>query len=93
MQRDDQTVMNFYHKVAREAAKRKMLVDFHGDQKPASMTRTWPNLISTEGVRGHGADKWSADIGAGAQRDAAVHAHVPRADGLHAGRDAQRAKR
>ena len=30
MQRDDQPVMNFYQKVLREAAKRKMLVDFHG---------------------------------------------------------------
>jgi alpha-glucosidase len=38
-----------------------MLVDFHGDQKPATMTRTWPNLISTEGVRGMEWSKWSAD--------------------------------
>jgi alpha-glucosidase len=37
-----------------------MLVDFHGGQKPASMTRTWPNLISTEGVRGMEWSKWSA---------------------------------
>jgi alpha-glucosidase len=44
-----------------ETAKRKMLVDFHGDQKPATMTRTWPNLISTEGVRGLEWSKWSAD--------------------------------
>jgi len=59
MQRDDQPVINFYHKVSREAAKRHMLVDFHGAQKPATMTRTWPNLISTEGVRGLEWDKWS----------------------------------
>ena len=61
MQRSDQLVMNFYAKVSREAAKRKMLVDFHGDQKPASMTRTWPNLISAEGVRGLEWSKWSAE--------------------------------
>jgi alpha-glucosidase len=61
MQRSDQLVMNFYPKVAREAAKRKMLVDYHGDQKPASMTRTWPNLISAEGVRGMEWSKWSAE--------------------------------
>ena len=59
MQRDDQPVINFYHKVSREAAKRHMLVDFHGGQKPATMTRTWPNLISTEGVRGLEQAKWS----------------------------------
>ncbi len=59
MQRDDQPLINFYHKVSREAAQRHMLVDFHGAQKPATMTRTWPNLISTEGVRGLEWDKWS----------------------------------
>lgn len=59
MQRDDQPVMNFYHKVSREAAKRKMLVDFHGAIRPALMTRTWPNLLTTEGVRGLEQLKWS----------------------------------
>jgi alpha-glucosidase len=59
MQRDDQPVINYYHRVCRKAAERKMLVDFHGAQKPATMTRTWPNLISTEGVRGLEWVKWS----------------------------------
>jgi alpha-glucosidase len=59
MQRDDQPVMNFYAKVCREAAKRKMLVDFHGAIRPATMTRTWPNLVNTEGVRGLEQNKWS----------------------------------
>jgi alpha-glucosidase len=61
MQRSDQLMINYFHKVSRETAKRKMLVDFHGDQKPATMTRTWPNLINTEGVRGLEWSKWSAD--------------------------------
>ena len=61
MQRSDQLLINYYHKVSRETAKRKMLVDFHGDQKPASMTRTWPNLINAEGVRGLEWSKWSAE--------------------------------
>ena len=59
MQRDDQPVINFYHKVCREAAKRRMLVDFHGAIRPATMTRTWPNLVNTEGVRGLEQTKWS----------------------------------
>ena len=59
MQRDDQKVMNYYHKVCREAAKRRMLVDFHGAIRPATMTRTWPNLLSTEGVLGLEQCKWS----------------------------------
>ncbi|HEY7373903.1 MAG TPA: glycoside hydrolase family 97 protein [Polyangia bacterium] len=59
MQRDDQPVIDFYHRVARELAKHKMLVDFHGGQRPALMTRTWPNIISTEGVKGMEHLKWS----------------------------------
>src|SRR5256884_2642682 len=38
-----------------------MLVDFHGGQKQITMTRTWPNMISGEGVRGMEWSKWSAD--------------------------------
>ena len=59
MQRDDQLLMNFYHKVCREAARRRMLVDFHGAIRPATMTRTWPNLVNVEGVRGLEQTKWS----------------------------------
>jgi alpha-glucosidase len=59
MQRSDQIMVNYFERVCREAAKRHMLVDFHGDQKPAVMTRTWPNLINTEGVRGMEWSKWS----------------------------------
>ena len=61
MQRDDQLLINFYHDLARETAKRKMLLDFHGAVRPATMTRTWPNLISTEGVKGMEWSKWSAE--------------------------------
>jgi alpha-glucosidase len=60
MQRDDQPLIDFYAKLCQEAANRKMMVDFHGQQKPALMTRTWPNLISTEGVEGMEWSKWSA---------------------------------
>src|SRR6185295_9512512 len=59
MQRDDQPVMRFYHRVCRAAAQRKMLVDFHGAIRPATMMRTWPNLVNTEGVRGLEQNKWS----------------------------------
>jgi alpha-glucosidase len=59
MQRDDQKVMNFYERVSREAAKRHLLVDFHGGIRPATLTRTWPNLLTVEGVRGLEQSKWS----------------------------------
>jgi alpha-glucosidase len=61
MQRDDQKLINFYYKTCREAAKRHLLVDFHGGQSQVTMTRTWPNMISGEGVRGLEWSKWSAE--------------------------------
>ena len=61
MQRSDQIMIDYFYRVCREAAKRHMLVDFHGDQKPAVMMRTWPNLINTEGVRGMEWSKWSPE--------------------------------
>jgi alpha-glucosidase len=61
MQRSDQIMIDYFYRVCREAAKRHMLVDFHGDQKPATMMRTWPNLINTEGVRGMEWSKWSRE--------------------------------
>jgi len=61
MQRSDQIMVNYFEKVCREAARRHMLVDYHGDQKPAVMMRTWPNLINTEGVRGLEWSKWSRE--------------------------------
>jgi alpha-glucosidase len=62
MQRDDQKMVNYYERVAREAAKRKMLVDFHGAYKPTGMQRKYPNALTREGVKGLENDKWSKDI-------------------------------
>ncbi len=62
MQRDDQKMVNYYERVAIEAAKRHLLVDFHGAYKPTGMNRTYPNVITREGVRGLEWNKWSTDI-------------------------------
>ncbi|NOX66573.1 MAG: glycoside hydrolase family 97 protein [Chlorobi bacterium] len=62
MQRDDQKIVNYYWKIAAEAAKRKMLVDFHGAYKPAGLRRAYPNVITREGVKGLENNKWSKDI-------------------------------
>jgi len=59
MNRDDQQMVNFYHKVAREAAKYKLLVDFHGSYKPAGIRRMYPNVLTREGVNGGEQFKWS----------------------------------
>lgn len=46
-------VANWYFDTAKDAAKMHLMVDFHGANKPSGMERTWPNVITREGVRGH----------------------------------------
>jgi alpha-glucosidase len=62
MQRDDQAVVNFYWKAARKAAEHKMLVDFHGAYKPCGLNRAYPNVLTSEGVKGLEHCKWSSDV-------------------------------
>lgn len=59
MQRADQQMVQFYERVAREAAKRQMLVDYHGAFKPAGLQRAYPNVVNYEGVKGLENCKWS----------------------------------
>ena len=62
MQRADQYMVNYYEKIAREAAKHKLLVNYHGGFKPAGLRRAYPNVMTYEGVKGNENNKWSADI-------------------------------
>lgn len=62
MQRADQWMVNYHERVSQEAAKRKLLVDFHGAFKPSGLRRPYPNFISNEGVKGLENCKWSKDI-------------------------------
>ena len=59
MNRDDQEVVNFYQRVLKKAAEHRLVVDFHGAYKPTGIRRTWPNLITREGVLGLEHTKWS----------------------------------
>ena len=59
MNRDDQQMVNYYHKIAQLAAKHKLLVDFHGSYKPAGIRRMYPNVLTREGVNGGEQFKWS----------------------------------
>lgn len=59
MDRDDQWMVNYYHRVAKEASKRQLLVDFHGSYKPAGIRRMYPNVMTREGVKGAEQLKWS----------------------------------
>ncbi len=62
MDRDDQEMVRFYHRVARLAAQHHLAVDFHGAYKPTGVSRTYPNLITREGVLGNEYNKWSDRI-------------------------------
>lgn len=52
MSRDDQPMVQYYTRVSEAAAKRHLLVDFHGCYKPTGLYRTYPNVITYEGVYG-----------------------------------------
>lgn len=52
MDRSDQWMVDFYERVAKEAAANHLIVDFHGAFKPAGLERNYPNVLSYEGVRG-----------------------------------------
>lgn len=60
--RDDQEMVDFYERVAKTAAEHHLLVDFHGAYKPTGWHRTYPNVITREGVLGNEYNKWSTRI-------------------------------
>ena len=62
MQRDDQEMVNFYERLVKLAARHRLMVDYHGAYKPTGMERTYPNLITREGVMGNEHNKWSARV-------------------------------
>jgi len=62
MSRDDQWMVNWYRRLLRKAAEHHLMIDFHGAYKPDGIGRTWPNLLTREGVMGAEYNKWSARI-------------------------------
>ncbi|MHA4868186.1 glycoside hydrolase family 97 protein [Duganella sp. PWIR1] len=62
MNRNDQEMVDWYHKVLQKAADNKLMVDLHGAYPPTGLNRTWPNYITQEGVLGAENNKWSARI-------------------------------
>jgi len=62
MDSDDQPMVNFYERTVKNAAAHHLLVDFHGAYKPTGSERTWPNLLTREGVLGNEYNKWSSRV-------------------------------
>jgi alpha-glucosidase len=59
MDRDDQQMVNWYHDIIKCAAENHLIVDFHGAYKPDGIIRTWPNMITREGLMGNEYYKFS----------------------------------
>jgi alpha-glucosidase len=53
MNRDDQEMMRWYPMILKKAAANRLMVLFHGTSKPTGTQRTYPNLITLEGVLGN----------------------------------------
>jgi alpha-glucosidase len=62
MDRDDQEMVNWYHDIIKAAARHHLMVDFHGAYKPDGIIRTYPNMITREGVMGEEYSKFSDKI-------------------------------
>lgn len=58
----DQATVNFYADVVKLAAKHQLMIDFHGAYLPTGFSRTYPNLITREGILGNENTKWSSRI-------------------------------
>lgn len=62
MDRDDQWMVDFYHRLLTVAAKHKLMVDLHGAYHPTGLIRTYPHYLTQEGVLGAEYNKWSSRI-------------------------------
>lgn len=58
-----QWMVNHYHKVLEETAKKKIAVNAHEPIKGTGKRRTYPNAIAREGLRGQEFNAWSIERG------------------------------
>ena len=59
--RQDQWMVCWYEKVARTAARHRIMVNFHGSHKPTGTERTWPNVLTREGILGNEMSKFNCE--------------------------------
>ncbi|MFT4254909.1 MAG: glycoside hydrolase family 97 protein [Caulobacter sp.] len=62
MDRDDQQMVDFYHRLLKRAAEHHLMVDLHGAYHPTGLIRTYPHYLTQEGVLGAEYNKWSTRI-------------------------------
>ena len=52
MNSESHNLLDFYEACLRESAKHKVMINFHGANKPAGEPRTWPHEMTREGIKG-----------------------------------------
>jgi len=60
---ESKAMIDRYQSILRESAARRIMVNFHGANKPAGEARTWPHELTREGVYGlehRGAPAWGS---------------------------------
>jgi alpha-glucosidase len=57
MNRDDQDMVRWYQRILKKAAAHHLMVYFHGAYKPTGTQRTYPHLLTLEGVLGNEQNK------------------------------------
>ncbi|SDR04866.1 alpha-glucosidase [Pseudoxanthomonas sp. CF125] len=62
MDRNDQDMVGFYHKLLSKTAAHRLMVNLHGAYPPDGLTRTYPNYMTQEGVLGAEYNKWSTRV-------------------------------
>lgn len=62
MNRDDQSMVAFYHRLLKTAAANRLMVNLHGAFPPRGLNRTWPNFLTQEGVFGAEYNKWTRRV-------------------------------
>lgn len=62
MERSDQEMVDYYHKLLSMTAKYQIMVDLHGTFGANGMVRTYPHLLTQEGVMGAEFNKWSSRV-------------------------------
>ena len=62
MDRSDQEMVDYYHKLLTMTAKYHIMVNLHGAYPPNGLVRTYPHYLTQEGVMGAEYNKWSERV-------------------------------
>jgi alpha-glucosidase len=62
MNRDDQQMVEFYEAVAKKAAEKEMVVNYHGAYKPSGLRRKYPNVLTREALIEFEYNGWTKEV-------------------------------